>query len=157
MNIYSIREIFADGKMDNLTETEKFFNNIQSTHEEEYHLFKAVLKNIKDISGAKAKFFRDETNPDCNYLRALIKTDYEEKHYSKDFRLFCLRFGNHQLILGNGGIKKTKTFNEDPNLNTIARVLQKICAGMIEKEINGELHWNNSELISDTGLIFEID
>ena len=31
-------------------------------------------------------------------------------------RLYCLRISEQILILGNGGIKKTKSYQEDPKL-----------------------------------------
>lgn len=155
--VYSIREIYEDGTFDSQNETQKFFSSIKSSYIADYNVFKAVLKNILNKSGAQKKFFRDETNADCLYLYALINNDDENRHYSGELRLFCLNFGNDKLILGNGGIKKTRTFNEDPKLNTIARILQKLCLEIIEKEKNGDIWWENGELKSLTNLNFQIE
>lgn len=40
-------------------------------------------------------------------------------------RLYCLRLSEKILILGNGGVKKTKTYNEDNDLKGYVLTLQK--------------------------------
>jgi hypothetical protein len=40
-------------------------------------------------------------------------------------RLYCLRLSNQILILGNGGVKNTKTYNEDDTLKGYVLTLQK--------------------------------
>lgn len=39
-------------------------------------------------------------------------------------RLYCLRLSDKILILGNGGIKATRTYNEDSELNGYVMDLQ---------------------------------
>ncbi len=41
-------------------------------------------------------------------------------------RLYCLRMSNSVLIVGNGGIKRTKTYEEDESLNGYVITLQKL-------------------------------
>ena len=41
-------------------------------------------------------------------------------------RLYCLRLSDRVLIVGNGGIKNTKTYQEDENLNGYVITLQKL-------------------------------
>lgn len=41
-------------------------------------------------------------------------------------RLYCLRISDHILILGNGGCKTTKKYNEDPHLSNCVYVLSKL-------------------------------
>jgi hypothetical protein len=43
-----------------------------------------------------------------------------------NLRLYCLNISHKVLILGNGGIKTTKTYQEDNNLHKAVQVLQKI-------------------------------
>lgn len=65
-------------------------------------------------------------------------------------RLYAIRLSDNILILGNGGHKKTKTYNEDPELNEcvehlvqLSFILQlKIETGVIKldyNELNGDL------------------
>ena len=41
-------------------------------------------------------------------------------------RLYCLRMSDSVLIVGNGGIKRTKTNEEDESLNGYVITLQKL-------------------------------
>ena len=41
-------------------------------------------------------------------------------------RLYCIRFGNILLILGGGGRKTTRTYQEDPKLYSEIQLLQKV-------------------------------
>ena len=45
-------------------------------------------------------------------------------HNSK-LRLYCLRLSDKILILGNGGVKKSKTYEQDSELNGYVLTLQK--------------------------------
>ena len=45
---------------------------------------------------------------------------------SSKLRLYCLRVSDSVLILGNGGEKQTKTYQENPFLNKCVENLQKI-------------------------------
>ena len=41
-------------------------------------------------------------------------------------RLYCLRMSDSVLIVGNGGIKRTQTYEEDESLNGYVITLQKL-------------------------------
>ena len=41
-------------------------------------------------------------------------------------QLYCLRMSDSVLIVGNGGIKRTKTYEEDESLNGYVITLQKL-------------------------------
>lgn len=41
-------------------------------------------------------------------------------------RLYCLRMSDSVLIVGNGGIKSTKTYEENESLNGYVITLQKL-------------------------------
>jgi len=46
--------------------------------------------------------------------------------YSSKLRLYAIRLSDNIVILGNGGLKTTKTYNEDPYLNECVETLMKI-------------------------------
>lgn len=46
--------------------------------------------------------------------------------YKSGLRLYCLRMSDSVLIVGNGGIKSTKTYEEDTDLNGYVISLQKL-------------------------------
>lgn len=41
-------------------------------------------------------------------------------------RLYCIRINEKIVIIGNGGLKNTRTYNEDPLLNDIVTRLQEV-------------------------------
>jgi hypothetical protein len=41
-------------------------------------------------------------------------------------RLYCLRFGEVIVVLGNGGLKTTRTYQQDENLNNCVETLKQI-------------------------------
>lgn len=45
---------------------------------------------------------------------------------SNKLRLYCLRLSDSVLIVGNGGLKDTKTYEENPELNGYVINLQKL-------------------------------
>lgn len=141
----------------NYLKLKSFLKKIENDFEDDYQVFKALLKNVIDISGAKEKFFRNEDNSECNFLKALINYDIDDKKYKGGLRLYCLYYNRDRVILGNGDIKKTRTFNEDNNLKKITKVLQSLDKAMHEREMDGELSWDGMKLYSNKPLIFEID
>jgi len=48
--------------------------------------------------------------------------------FQSGLRLYCLRMSDSVLIVGNGGIKKTRTYEQDPELNGYVINLQKLDA-----------------------------
>ena len=48
--------------------------------------------------------------------------------YQSGLRLYCLRMSDSVLIVGNGGVKNTKTYEEDEDLNGYVISLQKLDA-----------------------------
>ena len=48
--------------------------------------------------------------------------------YKNGLRLYCLRLSDSVLIVGNGGVKSTKTYEEDEDLNGYVISLQKLDA-----------------------------
>lgn len=51
-------------------------------------------------------------------------------------RLYCLRISDRLLIIGNGGIKKTKTYQENQTLYQYVKMLQRIDKGLMDLEKN---------------------
>ena len=52
-------------------------------------------------------------------------------------RLYCLRISDQILILGNGGVKTTRTYEEDPKLMGYVVDLQAFDKALTEAQKNG--------------------
>lgn len=73
---------------------------------------------------------------------------------SSKLRLYCLRLSNGILILGNGGIKNSRTYNEDDSLRGYVLDLQKFEELLKEGQRTGSVVV--SERTIDTNETFEL-
>ena len=115
--LYSIN--FND---DNHTEFEKFIIKFKdnAVYNESFNSIIKVLSHILE-TGACERYFRNEGG----VIKALGLD-------SKRLRLYCLRISDQILIIGNGGIKTTRTYQEDQelygyvmNLKAFNKILKK--------------------------------
>ncbi len=74
------------------------------------------IDRIADV-GAFERFFRPEGKMNDNVCALSV--------VPSKLRLYCLRLSDKILILGNGGVKKTRTYNEDDELKGYVLTLQK--------------------------------
>ena len=77
-----------------------------------------AINRMLEASGFLERFFRPEGKMSDNVVALPID--------SSRLRLYCLRLSDSVLIVGNGGIKKTKTYNEDSDLSGYVITLQKL-------------------------------
>ncbi len=79
-----------------------------------------IIKWIDKIGekGALPRYFRPESKQHDDIYAIPIETS--------NLRVYVIRISDDIVILGNGGIKSTPTYNEDPQLNAIVELLQKI-------------------------------
>ena len=98
-------------EMDHTTEFERFMHKFESeaTLNEDLQL---ILEN-----GVLERYFRPEGAAEDNLCALPIE--------SGKIRLYCLRISDQILIIGNGGIKRTHTYQEDKSLYGYVLDLQK--------------------------------
>lgn len=110
-----------------LTEFEKFLEaNHQHRDPQLKAFYDAILSLIEKIeeSGAKINRFR----PEGGCLQALpdyITFPGIRKSIGK-MRLYCLRFSDRLLVIGNGGVTKTQKWQDDPSTLTFVKELKSI-------------------------------
>ena len=99
------------------TEFELFFNKFKDDVEFNPDLMRIVgfIGKIADL-GALERFFRPEGKMN-DHLVALPTVQSK-------LRLYCLRLSDKILILGNGGVKNTKTYEESQELSGYVLTLQ---------------------------------
>lgn len=71
-------------------------------------------------------------------------------------RLYCLRLSDSVLIVGNGGQKNTKTYEEDPELNGYVITLQKLDDILRLAEKKGTIHIEETEIEGIDDQIFDL-
>ena len=84
-----------------------------------------------------------------------MQTEYAPIDSGK-LRLYCLRISDKILILGNGGIKQTKTYNENQELNGYVMDLQKFDALLKAAEKEGSIIVEETVLNGITDKTFEL-
>lgn len=99
-------------------EYEKFLQKFRNdaTLNEDYQAIVGALKYIV-ANGAIERRFRPEGKMNDNVVALPIERSR--------IRLYCLRMSDQVLIVGNGGIKNAKTYEESEELNGYVIDLQK--------------------------------
>jgi len=116
VNFYSIR--FSDNE---LSESELFFDKVLDDEdlEEDVEILSKLLDKIGE-NGAEPRHFR-HAGTRRDKVAAL-----PEYLSSTNLRLYAIRLNKNIVILGNGGLKTTETYNEDPFLNECVETLKQI-------------------------------
>jgi len=100
------------------TEFDKFLEN------------EGVVQEQSSLSRLAAKL--DEMVHEYGFVREFFKEkegrrwDYVVVLSEGKLRLYCLRVENFLLIVGNGGVKRTRTYQQDAHLNASVEELQRV-------------------------------
>lgn len=142
VNIYTIR--FKN----ETPEIEKFLDKfpVGCKYDRDINVIIKVLDNIGQ-RGALERYLRPEGKFRDNVFALPIE--------DIDLRLYVIRISDNILILGNGGIKKTRKYNKDPELNNIVEQLQTIDCLLKTKEKQGLIQIKGKLLLGK--LEFEIE
>jgi len=130
------------------SEFEKFLLTYKDTHPNDVRQLVYRLDIIKR-DGARDMHFRYEgTRRD----RVMALPSHLE---TTSLRLYLLNIQSKILILGNGGLKNTATYEEDENLHRQVKILQKIDIELKQRERNKVIVVTGTELLGE--LSFTID
>ena len=134
---------------DDMSEFSKFLTRFKDNGilQRDYQMILYALKKILE-NGVLERYFRREgkyTDRVCALPVA-----------SGKLRLYCLRLSDKILILGNGGIKATRTYNENSELNGYVLDLQQFDALLKEAEQNGSIHIEETSINGADDKIFEL-
>ena len=124
---------------DNMSEFEKFMTKYRSNSELNRD-FQVILKVLTKVleNGALERYFRPEGKMKDGVCALPILTG--------KLRLYCLRISDKILILGNGGIKETKTYQDSPELSGYVMDLQNFEKLLREGEKEGTIVIEESEI-----------
>lgn len=103
---------------DDLSEFEKFVTKVRSegSLDKDFRQIARFIDQILDF-GALERYFRPEGKmKDSVMALPVVKSQ---------LRLYCLRLSDKILILGNGGKKSTRTYDEDDTLKGYVVTLQR--------------------------------
>ena len=106
-----------------------------------------ALSKIID-KGALERFFRNEGRMNDNVKALAID--------SRRLRLNWLRISDQILILGNGGIKNTRTYQEDEKLSGYVRDLQTFDRVLVKAQKSGKVTIEKNMITDIQSATFEI-
>lgn len=129
------------------TELENFIGRFRDNAELNTD-FQSILIFLERImaNGALERYFRREGKmTDSVVALPVLKSK---------LRLYCLRLSDHILVVGNGGIKDTRTYEEDDQLQGYVMTLQKF-ERLLRQEAE-KRNVNITETEIQTDLTFEL-
>lgn len=135
--IYTIQFLSDDD-----SEFEKFYSKFKDALEynEDFEKLLNIIGKIADY-GAFERYFCPEGKMNDRVCALPVL-------HSK-LRLYCLRLSDSILILGNGGVKKTKTYNEDNTLKGYVITLQRFDALLKEGVRDGSIVVSENTIETD--------
>ena len=134
---------------DGTTEFEKFVAEFEMNAEynSDYQRIIAALQVILD-RGALERFFRPEGKMNDNVHAIPLE--------GSKLRLYCLRISEQIVILGNGGVKNTRSYQEDQKLYGYVLDLQRFEKILKENIDKGYISVDEKELHGSDQITFEI-
>jgi len=132
---------------DSESEFEKFISKFinDSDYSEDYSRIAAFVSRIAR-SGALERYFRREGKANDSVAALPV--------VSSKLRLYCLRLSDKILILGNGGVKSTRTYDEDSKLKAYVLTLRKFEKLLNEGVSDGSVTITESTI--ETDKIFDL-
>lgn len=133
----------------NESEFEKFLREFKdnATYNKDFNTILLALSKIID-KGALERFFRNEGKMNDNVKALAID--------SRKLRLYCLRISDQVLILGNGGVKTTRTYQENEKLSGYVMDLQTFDKVLLKAQKTGRITIEKNMITDIQSATFEI-
>lgn len=135
---------------ESLSEFDKFVEKFRDDATRNQDL-RAILNQIEMMMSAGAfleRRFRPEGKMRDNLAALPV--------FKNSLRLYCLRMSDSVLIVGNGGMKNTKTYEESEDLNGYVISLQKLDALLKADISNGIVRIEKTEIVGIEGKEYDI-
>ena len=112
--------------------------------------FQTIILALEKIidQGALERFFRLEGKMNDNVTALSID--------SRKLRLYCLRISDQIMILGNGGVKTTRTYQEDEELSGYVMDLQRFDELLKQAQQNGNITIEKNMIVGIDNKTFEL-
>lgn len=134
---------------DELSEYEKFLTKFKDNARLNRDFQTIILALSKIIErGALERFFRNEGRLNDNLCALSID--------SRRLRLYCLRISDQILIIGNGGEKTTRTYQESEELSGYVMDLQKFDEILRQAQKTGVISIENNVITGIDTASFEL-
>ncbi len=127
---------------DDMSEFEKFISKFKKDAELNPD-FQSIMRFVEQIlsNGALERYFRREGKmTDSVVALPVLKSK---------LRLYCLRLTDKIIVLGNGGVKTSRTYQEDDTLQGYVIDLQKFECLLRQEANSGNVKITEKEIITD--------
>lgn len=142
--IYSI-QFAASDKMELEKFMEKFINELK--YRDDYNIIIASIAKIFKL-GAKERYFR----PEGKFGDRVCALPIDKAC----LRLYCIRLSDNILIIGNGGVKDTATYQEKDELRGYVLTLQTLDKLIKNCEDSGSIKVTEVEIEYIDNINFEL-
>lgn len=131
------------------SEFEKFLKEFKdnAAYNRDFNVILLALSKIID-KGALERFFRNEGRMRDNVKALAID--------SRKLRLYCLRISDQVLILGNGGVKNTRTYQENEQLSGYVMDLQTFDRVLLQAQRQGRVTIEKNMITGIESATFEL-
>lgn len=132
------------------TELMKFINKFKNDarRKEDLSIILNAINRMLEVSGFLERYFRPEGKMSDHVVALPVQ--------KVSMRLYCLRMSDSVLIVGNGGVKNSKTYEEDPELNGYVIDLQRLDRLLKEEIKQGSVTIEEADINGINNKIFEI-
>lgn len=112
--------------------------------------YQSILYALDRIiaKGAFDRMFRYEGKMNDNVVALSLD--------SKKLRLYCLRMSDQILIVGNGGVKETRTYDEDEELSGYVMDLQKFDELLKQAQEEGSIYIEQNMITGIEEMTFRV-
>ncbi|MDE5813173.1 MAG: hypothetical protein K2H72_02705 [Muribaculaceae bacterium] len=124
------------------TELEKFITRFKDNAKYNSD-FQSILVFMERImsNGALERYFRREGKMSDSVVALPV--------LKSRLRLYCLRLSDHILVVGNGGVKDTRTYEENDELQGYVMTLQKFERMLKREAEKGNVEISETEIKTD--------
>lgn len=128
---------------------EQFLMENAETYSNEIQNIIDRLETIAHDTGAKGGFFREKEGKPGDGVCALFDIP------NHNLRLYCIRYGMNLIILGGGGEKLVRSWQDDDKLSEEAEWMIKISEAIYQRQLDGDIILINDGKDLEGDLIFE--
>lgn len=127
---------------DDMSEFEKFISKFRADSELNRD-FQAIMRFVEQImsNGALERYFRREGKMSDSVVALPV--------LKSKLRLYCLRLTDKILILGNGDVKNSRTYQENDTLQGYVMDLQKFERLLKQEMRSGNVEITEKEIITN--------
>ena len=105
-------------------------------YEDEVRDIDQRLEIIASEHGARVQYFKTKEGKPGDGVCALY--DEPDKH----LRLYCIRYDNCTIILGGGGPKNVRAWQDDEKLTEQVEIMIKVSNDIFKRIEEGEIEWS---------------